>query len=97
MNRITTNGKLKNQLKSITTYTCMNPFSSPAKMVVSLLRPEVVNFIGAYTTTFDLLQGAVDHLYFSDLIYVPENRAERGLFDIFTERFVATEKSVSHS
>ena len=48
-------------------------------------------------TTFDLLQGAVDHLYFSDLIYVPENRAERGLFNIFTERFVATEKSVSHS
>lgn len=26
----------------------MNAFSSPAKMVVSLLRPEVVNFIGAY-------------------------------------------------
>lgn len=27
----------------------MNAFSSPAKMVVSLLRPEVVNFIGAYS------------------------------------------------
>ena len=26
----------------------MNSFSSPAKMVVNLLRPEVVNFIGAY-------------------------------------------------
>jgi hypothetical protein len=44
----TTNGKLKNQTKSITTHTCINLFSSPAKMMVSLRRPEVVNFIGAY-------------------------------------------------